>query len=217
MARRRTRAAPSFFRRRSTRWLIAAILTLAVGIILAVVANRTSHDPAEAPTLTPAGATVATRSSTSAPTPPATVLFTATPSVALPTIVPEDALLIEAEVLDVIDGDTIDVRVGGQEERVRYYGVDTPERGDRCHDEAAARNEELAGARVLLLPDARERDRYDRLLRYVFTEEGESIDARLIAEGLGYAWREDGAYRDTLVALEGEARAREVGCLWGEE
>ncbi len=130
---------------------------------------------------------------------------------------PDETRLVEAEVLDVIDGDTIDVWVGGREERVRYYGVNTPERGDRCYDEAAARNEELAGERVLLLPDARDRDRYDRLLRYVFTESGESIDARLIAEGFALAWREDGAYRDALVALEGEARVQEVGCLWGEE
>jgi micrococcal nuclease len=133
---------------------------------------------------------------------------------ALPDLRPDPRLLQAAEVVDVIDGDTIDVRIDGREERVRYYGIDTPERGDRCYREATDRNEVLAGARVLLLPDARERDRSGRLLRYVFAEDGASIDARLIAEGLALAWRDDGAHRDELVALEERARAAEVGCLW---
>ena len=116
--------------------------------------------------------------------------------------------------LDIVDGDTIDVLVGGEEERVRLFGVDTPERGDRCYDGAADRIEALAGERVLLLPDLRERDPYDRLLRYVFTEDGELIDGLLVAEGLGEAWRRDGQYRDEIVAAEERARAAGVGCLW---
>ena len=182
----------SFLRRRSTLWLVAAILTLAVGISLGVLSNR---DDDEAPG--PDGV---------APTP--------TLAVSLPEIEPAPALLEEAEVLDVIDGDTIDVRVGGRRERIRYFGVDTPERGDRCFDEATERNEALVGEEVLLLPDLRERDQFDRLLRYVFTPAVESVDARLVAEGLGEAWRQDGAYRDELLALEDNAQAGGVGCLW---
>ncbi len=116
--------------------------------------------------------------------------------------------------VDVIDGDTIEVRIDGRTHRVRYYGIDTRERGEPCFEEATERNEALAGDTVLLLPDAREGDPYDRLLRYVFDEERRSIDARLIAEGLAEAWRADGAYRDELVALEEEAQAANVGCLW---
>jgi endonuclease YncB( thermonuclease family) len=122
--------------------------------------------------------------------------------------------LVAAAVVDVIDGDTIDVRVAGREERVRYYGVDTTERGEDCYRAATARNEALAGDAVLLLPDARDRDRYGRLLRYAFTEDGRSIEATLIAEGLGYAWRDDGAYSDELIELESAAEARGAGCLW---
>ena len=130
-------------------------------------------------------------------------------AVALPDLQPDQARLQEGEVLRVID-----VLVGGREERVRYYGIDTPERGERCYDEASERNEALVGEAVLLLPDARERDPFDRLLRYIFTEGGVSVEARLIAEGLGTAWREDGAYRDELLALEAEARTADAGCLW---
>ncbi|MDP3767136.1 MAG: thermonuclease family protein, partial [Dehalococcoidia bacterium] len=84
----------------------------------------------------------------------------------------------------------------------------------RCFEDATTRNASLVGETVLLLADARERDQFDRLLRYAFGEDGSSIDARLIAEGLGRAWELDGAYRDELVALEEQARAEMVGCLW---
>jgi micrococcal nuclease len=126
----------------------------------------------------------------------------------------DPAQLQFARVVDVIDGDTIDVAVDGVEERVRYYGVDTPERGDSCFREATERNEELVGSAVLLLEDVRDRDGNGRLLRYVFDSEGNSVDATLIAEGLAYAWREDGMYRERLVELEERAGAAAVGCLW---
>jgi len=77
------------------------------------------------------------------------------------------------QVMYVIDGDTIVVE-GGQQ--VRYIGIDTPEitRGDiQCYgEEATERNKELvAGKRVLLVPDITDRDKYDRLLRYVYVDE----------------------------------------------
>ena len=124
--------------------------------------------------------------------------------------------LREAQVLEVIDGDTIDVNLDGKFARIRYFGVDTPERGDRCFREATDRNQTLApvGGRILLLPDARDSDTFGRLLRYVFLADGTSIDATLVAEGLGSAWREDGRYRDTILPMEDEARTADRGCLW---
>lgn len=167
-------------------------MTLAVGIILGLISGGVGDD-----------------------SDPNDVGPTPTLAVELPEIVADSASLERAVVDRVIDGDTIDVRVGGEIERVRYYGVDTPERGEDCYGEAKDRNEALAGAAVLLLPDARERDDFDRLLRYVFQEDGASIDARLVAEGLGEAWRRDGTYRDELVSLEEDVRAQVSGCLWG--
>ena len=122
--------------------------------------------------------------------------------------------LQRARVEKVIDGDTIDVSFDGRTQRVRYFGIDTPERGDRCYREAADRNETLLGNEVLLLPDARNTDSSGRLLRYMFLPSGVSVDATLVAEGFALAWREDGRYRDRIIALEQQAQAEGRGCLW---
>jgi len=129
---------------------------------------------------------------------------------------PQPESLPTAVVMEVIDGDTIDVQFEGKHETVRYYGIDTPERQEPCYEEAKKRNEELAGRHVLLLADARHRDSGGRLLRYVFTLDGYSIDAALVAEGFAHAWASDGFYRDTLMALEEEAQREGRGCLWGD-
>ena len=60
----------------------------------------------------------------------------------------------------------------------------------------------------------RSTDRYGRLLYYVYDIDGDSIDARLILEGLARAWTEDGQHRDLLVSLEEKARGAGRGCLW---
>jgi micrococcal nuclease len=208
--RRRRRNPPpipgSFFRRRSTAWLLAGIATLALAIVLGALSQRDDDGEADPGVSTPPRAT---------PSPAATRELPDDPSLVTPSAIrPDPARLERAEVLDIIDGDTIDVRIDGREERVRYYGVDTAERGDDCYGEARDRNRSLAGETVLLLPDARERDRNGRLLRYVFTEDALSIEEQLIAEGLGRAWPEDGTYRDHLLALEDEVRAAGIGCLW---
>ena len=127
---------------------------------------------------------------------------------------PQPESLPAAVVIEVVDGDTIEVQLEGKRETVRYYGIDTPERQEPCYEEAKKRNEELAGRHVLLVADARDRDSGGRLLRYVFTLEGYSIDAALVAEGFAHAWTYDGSYRDALMALEEEARREGRGCLW---
>ena len=120
----------------------------------------------------------------------------------------------QVEVVKVVDGDTIDVKLDGKTQRIRYYGVDTPERGQHCFREATDRNEHLVGTTVLLLPDARNQDRYQRLLRYIFLADGTSVDATLVAEGFGHAWRQDGRYKPDIIAMEDQARTANRGCLW---
>ena len=122
--------------------------------------------------------------------------------------------LQKARVYDIVDGDTIHVVIEPRLLTIRYYGVDTPERGDKCYREAQDRNMALVGKEVLLLEDARDEDRFGRTLRYVFLPDGTSLDATLVAEGFGRAWRQDGLYKDQIMALQAEAEAGGRGCLW---
>ena len=145
---------------------------------------------------------------TDKPSTEASPVATSAPAV---TLVPGGVLV---DVVKIVDGDTIDVRAAQTELRVRFYGLDTPERGDRCFNEATERTRTLAGSQVQLVSDARMQDSFKRELRYVYTAGGESIDAALIREGLALAWREDGAQRAALIALEERARASKTGCLW---
>ncbi len=96
-----------------------------------------------------------------------------------------------ASVVRVVDGDTIRVRIAGAEERVRYIGIDTPETAGSPAGEqpfgpdAAAFNEHLVGGRRLCLErDVSERDRYGRLLRYAWLDDGTLVNERLLEAGL---------------------------------
>ncbi len=113
-------------------------------------------------------------------------------------------------VIGVVDGDTIDTEIG----RIRLYGVDTPERGERCFTEATDVTRRLAGSQVRIEDGPRATDRYDRRLAYVYDASGNSIDVQLIAGGYARAWTQDGQHRDTLVSLERSARENGAGCLW---
>lgn len=111
----------------------------------------------------------------------------------------------------IIDGDTL-VAKGG--ERIRFYGMDTPEKGEPCFSEAAERTSELAADRILVEPGPRASDTYGRSLFYVYTKSGLSIDEILVEEGFARAWTRDGQHRDYLVDLEADARDSKRGCLW---
>jgi len=96
-----------------------------------------------------------------------------------------------ARVVRVVDGDTVVVRTGGHEERVRYIGVDTPESVKpgtpvQCFAKAAsAANKRLVeGQEVRLVADAEARDRYGRLLAYVYRKrDGLFVNAELVRRG----------------------------------
>ncbi|HMJ36730.1 MAG TPA: thermonuclease family protein [Baekduia sp.] len=96
-----------------------------------------------------------------------------------------------ARVLRVVDGDTILVALGGKTERVRYIGMDTPETVKprapvQCFGKkASAANEQLVDGRaVRLVADAEARDRYGRMLAYVYrASDGVFVNAELVRRG----------------------------------
>lgn len=93
-------------------------------------------------------------------------------------------------VTNVVDGDTLDVTsTTGVIERIRLVGVDTPERGECGFTQATDALRQLTlGRQVRLVPGARDdRDRYDRLLRYVDVAGTDDAGLELIRRGLAIA------------------------------
>jgi micrococcal nuclease len=123
----------------------------------------------------------------------------------------------------VVDGDTIHVSLAGQDETVRYIGVDTPESVKpgtpvQCFAKAAsAANERLVhGRRVRLAYDAERRDRYGRLLAYVYRAEDDAfVNARLVQDGYARTLTipPNVRYADRFAVLARGAREQQRG-LW---
>jgi micrococcal nuclease len=126
-------------------------------------------------------------------------------------------------VLRVVDGDTLKVDLGGRVETVRLIGVDTPETVhprkpvEYFGKEASAFTRRMADRRVVRLeadPQNRNRDKYHRLLRYVFLPDGKLLNAEIIAQGYGHAYtRFPFSRMEEFRALEREARETNRG-LW---
>lgn len=120
----------------------------------------------------------------------------------------------EALVVQVIDGDTIELADG---QRVRYLGIDTPELGESYGLEASARNRELVEGKIVELQRGnRDHDEYGRLLRYVYVD-GVFVNAELVSQGYAraYIFDPDERYSQILVQLEQYAKMSKRG-LWGQ-
>jgi endonuclease YncB( thermonuclease family) len=187
--------------------------------------NTPSPTATPAPSFTPTATSTATSSPTSQPTATTPATATAvptTPPTATSTSDPLTAAANElngtpAQVTNIVDGDTIDVTMNGTQYRVRYIGMDTPERGAPFFSEATNANAALvAGAVVILVKDVSETDRFGRLLRYVYLQDRTFVNAELVRQGYATAatFPPDVRHADTFVALEQEARNAQRG-LWG--
>jgi endonuclease YncB( thermonuclease family) len=128
----------------------------------------------------------------------------------------------QAQVTRVIDGDTIEVSIGGALYRVRYIGIDTPEtvapdRPVGCYGpEASAANKALVeGKTVTLEKDVSDVDQYGRLLRYVYVG-STFVNAELVRQGYAHAYTypPDVKHTPYLLGLQQEARDAHRG-LWG--
>jgi micrococcal nuclease len=129
---------------------------------------------------------------------------------------------LHGQVVRVVDGDTIRVRLdGGRTERVRYIGIDTPESVKpgtpvQCFAKKASHfNASLvSGRQVMLKTDAEERDRYGRLLAYVYAD-GRFVNRELVARGYARTLTipPNVAHADEFAQLARRAREAGVG-LW---
>lgn len=125
------------------------------------------------------------------------------------------------QVDSVTDGDTIKVQAGSKVETIRFIGIDTPEvyGGAECYGkEASSRMKQLAeGKRVRLEvdPSQGDIDRYNRLLRFVFTEDGQNIGEVMLREGYAreYTYNKPYRYLDEFIQAESDAKEQQLG-LW---
>jgi len=130
---------------------------------------------------------------------------------------------VAATVTRVVDGDTVNVSIGGRRETVRYNGTDTPETHRpgtpvQCFGPAATEyNRRLvAGRSVLLRTDAESRDRYGRLLAYVYRRgDGLFVNAAMVRDGFAATLTipPNVAHAGELRGLERRARQAGEG-LW---
>ena len=148
------------------------------------------------------------------------VLFVVLAIAVVPVMGSEAAL-----VLRVVDGDTLVVEFEGSEERIRLIGVDTPETVhpnkpvEHFGKEASAFTTRLADGKTVRLEkdrDTANRDRYGRLLRYVYLPDGRLLNAEIISQGYGFAYtRFPFTKMEEFRALERVARESGRG-LWGD-
>jgi micrococcal nuclease len=210
-------AAPSV-----SRFSRRGVISLGVAIVVGLAAiGSVQGTESTLPTTTLATAT---------PTARIVAIATATPT-ARPTPTPEPTFgpigqTTEATVVRVTDGDTIVVAYGGQEYKVRYIGMDSPETVDPSSPvqwmgpQATAANVALVeGKTVYLEKDTSEVDQYDRLLRYVWLTDGTAwtlVNLELVRQGVASAksYPPDTRYDALYVVAEGEAHRSAIG-LWG--
>ena len=144
----------------------------------------------------------------------------------------------KADVVRVVDGDTVVILLNGQEEKVRLIGVDTPEskNNEKARRDSSKTGESVSeivklgkeaaqytksilpkGTKVTVETDVQPRDRYGRLLAYLYLENGEMVNSLIIQNGYAQVMTipPNVKYEDLFRKLMKEARENNRG-LWKE-
>ena len=130
------------------------------------------------------------------------------------------------KIIKIIDGDTIKVENNGQIENVRFIGIDTPETNHpqkkvECFGREATDRltQILSGQTITLEADnsQSDRDRYSRLLRYVFLSDGTNVNKLLVSEGFAHEYTYDDPYKYQVEFRQAQqsAKDKKLG-LWGD-
>jgi micrococcal nuclease len=141
---------------------------------------------------------------------------------------PVFALEQDAKVTRVVDGDTVVISIGGQEAKIRLMGMDTPETVDprkpeQCFGEQAKEEtQRLTGqhVRVEFIPlewPPVTRDRYNRVLAYIFTEKEGNFNEYLVRKGYAHEYTFKGHYKyqDEFRSAQADAKLNKRG-MWEE-
>lgn len=178
--------------------------------------SRTLSPPSRSPYYSPEAA------ATHSPSPPASASPPPSPSpspmIEVPPGIPPDLALI-VDVIEVIDGDTIDVVGGGQEFTVRLIGIDAPESVNpsepvECFSKKASEftRAALEGETIVLEFDVEPEDRFGRTLAYVW-KSGKLFNRNMVAKGyaLVSTFPPNVKYEDRFVRAEGIAEENNIG------
>jgi len=150
------------------------------------------------------------------------VAIKAAPNQPAVAVVPTSDVSLAVE--KVYDGDTIALRMNGTLEKIRLIGIDTPETSDprkpvQCFGKEASNwtKSQLEGRRVRIEADNSQgvRDKYDRLLAYVWRDDGLFINQALIEQGYAheYTYQTPYSWQADFKTREQAARAASRG-LW---
>ncbi len=133
---------------------------------------------------------------------------------ALSSFAPFSSPALAATVASVIDGDTVVLTDGT---KVRYLGINTPERGQPFYEEAKRFNEQLVQGEEVRLENRRQGpDTYGRVLAYVYVG-AVLVNARLIAEGLGHLFVIGSLdHYEEWLRLQKDAQEQRKG-MWGQD
>lgn len=138
------------------------------------------------------------------------------------------ALLLRNEpgsyaVKQFVDGDTVLIDMNGTEEKVRFIGIDTPETHKentpvQCYGPAASAytKNRIGSSRIRLVADelTTNRDRYDRLLRYIYLEDGTNLNLELVQKGYAFAYAFPFAKSQQFHQAMKQSQTERAG-LWG--
>lgn len=140
---------------------------------------------------------------------------------------PEIELCGPYDVVRVVDGDTIIIDLDGQKTRVRFANIDTPE-SVAPEDTGKVNTEEgveasdytknllPSGSKVYLEYDKKRTDKYDRVLAYIYLEDGETMIQRLLLkDGMAKVYNDHNntRYTDEFYRLQDGAKASGLG-IW---
>jgi micrococcal nuclease len=130
--------------------------------------------------------------------------------------------LSEARVIAVNDGDTVTLRMNNREYRARLIGLDAPEAGQepwgskaREHLRKLLRDSRW---RVSVETDITQYDKYNRLLIYLWSPNGEMLNERMLLDGYAvlFTIQPNSRYVDRLRKAQRKARAEKRG-VWGPD
>lgn len=120
----------------------------------------------------------------------------------------------------VVDGDTIELKIDGKIESVRLIGIDAPEKNECYVNEATEELKKiLQNKNVRLESDSsqNDRDKYDRLLQYIYLDDETLVNEKLVKEGIAkeYTYKIPYRFQKDFLNYQNLAKEEKLG-LWGK-